>query len=110
KVDSIQWSASPIRLKRTEGIFRFNAEALLADFELITRKRRSATPSGTNRVLGEALFMEEGVQLECANINTRTGPVYLGKDAIVMEGANLRGPLAICEGAVVKMGARLEEI
>lgn len=105
--ESIEWTAPLIRINHSEDIFRFNGDALLADFELITRKRRSATPSGTNRVLGEALFMEEGVQLECANINTRTGPVYLGKDAIVMEGANLRGPLAICEGAVVKMGARL---
>jgi UDP-N-acetylglucosamine diphosphorylase/glucosamine-1-phosphate N-acetyltransferase len=40
-------------------------------------------------------------------LNTNEGPIYIGKNAEVMEGALLRGPLAFCDGAVVKMGAKI---
>src|SRR3546814_7329651 len=84
-----------------------NANAIAADMELLTANRPSAPVSGTNTVLGNDLFLEEGVEMECVTINTRTGPVYIGKGAVVMEGSHLRGPLAICGKAVVKMGTRL---
>ncbi len=35
------------------------------------------------------------------------GRFILGKNAVVMEGSMLRGPLSIGEGAVIKMGAKI---
>ena len=35
------------------------------------------------------------------------GPVYIGQDAEIMEGACLRGPIALCEHAVINMGAKI---
>ncbi|QEC52704.1 UDP-N-acetylglucosamine diphosphorylase/glucosamine-1-phosphate N-acetyltransferase [Anseongella ginsenosidimutans] len=102
-----EWTGPLHRLIHPEDIFRFNAEAIAADFDLLTAGKRSAIPGSTNRILGHRLFLEADVEMECANINTLTGPVYIGKGAVVMEGVNLRGPLAIGAGAVVKMGARL---
>ena len=40
-------------------------------------------------------------------INASAGPVYIGKNAAVMEGCMLRGPIAICDNALVKMGAKI---
>jgi NDP-sugar pyrophosphorylase family protein len=36
-----------------------------------------------------------------------SGPIYIGKDAEIMEGSVIRGPFALCEGAVVKMAASI---
>lgn len=102
-----EWSADLAQLVFPEDIFRLNGLALEADFRLLTTGRVSAAVSSSNRVAGGALFVGEGVEMECVNVNTTTGPVYLGRNAVIMEGTNLRGPLAVCEGAVVKMGARI---
>jgi UDP-N-acetylglucosamine diphosphorylase/glucosamine-1-phosphate N-acetyltransferase len=55
----------------------------------------------------ENIFVESGVKAECVTINASTGPVYIGKDAEIMEGSMIRGPFALCEGAVIKMGAKI---
>ncbi len=88
-------------------IFAFNAWAIEQDFDLVTRKRKSKKPSATNGILGNNLFVEEGVAMEHCIVNTNEGPVYIGKNATIMEGSLLRGPLSIGEGAVVKMGAKI---
>jgi UDP-N-acetylglucosamine diphosphorylase/glucosamine-1-phosphate N-acetyltransferase len=54
-----------------------------------------------------AIFIEEGALLQHCILNAAAGPIYIGKNAQVMEGATIRGPFALCEGAVVKMGARV---
>ena len=53
------------------------------------------------------LFIEEGAKIEGAIINCETGPVYIGKNAQIMEGCCVRGPFALLEKAVVKMGAKI---
>ncbi|MEO1023532.1 MAG: putative sugar nucleotidyl transferase [Bacteroidota bacterium] len=56
----------------------------------------------------DAIFAEEGVQIEpgCSLIATE-GPIYIGKNTILEAGTVLRGPVAVCEGAVIKMGSRI---
>jgi UDP-N-acetylglucosamine diphosphorylase/glucosamine-1-phosphate N-acetyltransferase len=53
------------------------------------------------------VFIEEGAEVECSFLNAREGPIYIGRNAVVMEGSMLRGPLAVCAGAVVKMGTKI---
>ena len=55
------------------------------------------------------IFIEEGATIECATVNVKDGPVYIGKDSVLMEGACIRGPFALCEGAEVRMGAKIYE-
>ena len=95
--------------KRPTDLFSFNEKAIDFDFELLTRNRNSAELSGTNGFLGEAqdLFIEEGASVEFSTLNTKTGKIYIGKNAEVMEGCNLRGPIALCEGSKFNLGAKI---
>ncbi|MCO6460028.1 MAG: glucose-1-phosphate thymidylyltransferase [Saprospiraceae bacterium] len=89
------------------NIFSFNHEVLKSDFARITLNRTSKTISSTNRIIGDDVFAEEGVVAEGAIINSTLGPVYLGRGSEIMEGAMIRGGLALCEGSSIKMGAKL---
>lgn len=95
------------QLKYPEQVFSKNAQQIALDFELITKGRQSAVLSGTNTVIGDDIFVEEGVEAECSSFNTKNGPVYLGKDSQVWEGSHIRGSFALCEDSQVKMGAKI---
>ena len=89
-------------------IFKLNDWAIRKDFELLTRGWQSQTIAATNTLIApENIFVEEGASVKCSVINASTGPVYIGKDATVMEGCLIRGPFALCEGATLKMGTKV---
>jgi UDP-N-acetylglucosamine diphosphorylase/glucosamine-1-phosphate N-acetyltransferase len=88
-------------------IFQMNDWAIKQDYQMLTEGRKSKKISNTNSVLGDEVFLEDGVRMEYCVINATEGPVYIGKNAMIMEGSFLRGPLAIGEGAVVKMGTKI---
>ena len=89
-------------------IFQFNDWAIRNDFDLITSGKVSAAiPETVFTTNSKHVFVEEGASLAHCILNASTGPIYIGKNATVMEGVNIRGPFALCEGAVVKMGARI---
>jgi UDP-N-acetylglucosamine diphosphorylase/glucosamine-1-phosphate N-acetyltransferase len=89
-------------------IFSKNGDCLQSDFDLITRRRRSQKPDSSNTLIGKGkLFIEKGAVVSGATLNTTNGPIYIGKNAEVMEGANIRGPFALCDNATVKMGAKI---
>lgn len=90
-----------------EDIFTKNNAELIADFYLVTNGKQSASLSNTNTIIGNNIFVEEGVQAECATFNTLNGPIYLGKNAQVWEGSNIRGSLALCHDAQIKMGSKI---
>lgn len=90
-------------------LFKKNGAAIAADFELLTEGRRSQPLSVSNRVIGDPnqIFLEEGAWVECAILNTMNGPIYVGKNATIMEGSIIRGGFALCEGATTKMAAKI---
>jgi UDP-N-acetylglucosamine diphosphorylase / glucose-1-phosphate thymidylyltransferase / UDP-N-acetylgalactosamine diphosphorylase / glucosamine-1-phosphate N-acetyltransferase / galactosamine-1-phosphate N-acetyltransferase len=89
-------------------IFQLNDWAIRQDFELITAKRKTKTISKTNKLINASqIFIEAGAKVEHCILNASTGPIYIGKNALVMEGSMIRGPFALCEGAVVKMGSKI---
>lgn len=89
-------------------IATFNEQCLREDFELLTAGRLSApVPVGVTVIGAGELFIEEGAELLACTINTGSGPVYIGKGSLIMEGTSVRGPMALCEGAVLKMGSRI---
>lgn len=106
--EAIEFNEDIIKVENTWDIFSKNGEAIQEDFNLITKNRKSQPiPSSNNVIAPENIFIEEGTKLEFATINASNGPIYIGKDTEVMEGSLIRGPLALCEGAVVKMGAKI---
>jgi UDP-N-acetylglucosamine diphosphorylase/glucosamine-1-phosphate N-acetyltransferase len=90
-------------------LFQYNKEVLTDDFFLLTEGRISNEISATNTIIGDKnlIFVEEGATIEASILNTKEGPIYIGKNAEIMEGCMLRGPLAICEDAGVKMGTKI---
>jgi UDP-N-acetylglucosamine diphosphorylase/glucosamine-1-phosphate N-acetyltransferase len=96
-------------LNHVWDLFKFNDVALKEDFNLVTAGRKSAPLSNSNRVVGDAsqIFLEEGAIVECSIFNTIKGPIYVGKNAEIMEGCVVRGGLAMCEGSLLKMGAKI---
>jgi UDP-N-acetylglucosamine diphosphorylase/glucosamine-1-phosphate N-acetyltransferase len=94
-------------IDRPWKLFKRNAEELVRDFDLITAGRTSATLSSSNTLLGENIFIEEGASAEGAIINAKDAPVYLGKDASIMEGSLVRNGLALCNHSTLKMGAKI---
>lgn len=97
-----------LKINNLWNIFQLNDKALRADFELITKGRKSAEISNTNQILGrENVFVEEGAKIECSVINATEGPVYIGRNAEIMEGSLIRGSFALGEGATLKMGSKI---
>lgn len=97
-----------LKLNNLWDIFSKNDEALRADFQLITEGRKSQAISTSNKVMGEEnIFIEPGAKVECAVLNASTGPIYIGKNAEVMEGSLVRGPFSLGEHSVLKLGAKI---
>jgi len=90
-------------------IFRENGAQIKADFQRVTADRTSQpiTDPYTRVYSPENIFIEEGVYIRAAILNAETGPIYLGKNSIVQEGAILRGPVALGESAHINMGAKI---
>ncbi len=97
-----------LRIVHTWDIFSKNGDALQADFDMITKDRKSAPISPTNSLINpDQIFLEEGASVEHSILNATEGPIYIGKDAQVWEGSLIRGALALCDNATVKMGAKI---
>lgn len=106
--DVIQYSYDVFTVKYTWDIFSKNERAIKEDFDLLTKDRESQPiPTSNNVIAPENVFLEEGARLEFATLNASGGPIYIGKDAEIMEGSLIRGPFALCDHATVKMGAKI---
>jgi UDP-N-acetylglucosamine diphosphorylase/glucosamine-1-phosphate N-acetyltransferase len=89
-------------------IFAQNGVELNADFALLTKGRTSAPVSKTNILIGaHSVFLEAGAKVEASILNATAGPIYIGKEAEVMEGSLIRGPFSLGEHSQVKMGAKI---
>lgn len=97
-----------IVIEQTWDIFSNNAEAIQADFDLLTRGRKSANiPDSVFCVNKENIFMEEGATVNFASLNASDGPIYIGENTEIMEGCTVRGPFALCEHSTLKMQAKI---
>lgn len=106
---TVSYPGDVLKIDNLWDIFMLNDEAVRRDFALLTAGRTPQPLSDTCRLIGDPsdLFIEEGATVEGAIINVKKGPVYIGRDAEVMEGACLRGPIAMCEHSVVNMGGKI---
>lgn len=90
-------------------LFSLNKKAIEFDFKILTENKTSQKLSSTNQLLGSEndLFIEEGAVIECSTLNTKTGKIYIGKGAEIMEGCHIRGSLALCNGAKLNLGTKV---
>jgi UDP-N-acetylglucosamine diphosphorylase/glucosamine-1-phosphate N-acetyltransferase len=95
-------------ISKCPDIFSMNGSELEKDFAAITKGRKSAPISATNTVMApEKVFLEEGAIVECAVLNGSSGPIYIAKDAEIMEGSLVRGPFSLGEHSQLKLGAKI---
>ena len=104
----IQSEEDLLQIKNTWDIFSLNDKAIEADFKLLTEGRKSEPiPDTVNCINKSQIFLEEGVDISYAILNATKGPIYLGKDSIIMEGCMVRGPFSLGHDSVLKMGAKI---
>ena len=98
-------------LSSITDIFSLNGEEIIADIALMNLQNNMKSLeeiTDSNIKSGKfPVYVEEGATIENCYINSSEGPVYIGKNAHIMQGSMLRGPFAICENSVVKMGAKI---
>jgi UDP-N-acetylglucosamine diphosphorylase/glucosamine-1-phosphate N-acetyltransferase len=106
--EQIEFEEDLIKVNNTWDIFSLNGDAIQQDFELLTEGRKSQPiPEGVQCINKDQIFIEEGAEVLFSILNASTGPIYIGKDALIMEGSIVRGPFAMCENAVLKIGAKI---
>lgn len=104
----LEYNEECLTIEHTWDIFQKNDAALREDFELLTEDRISQPiPKSVNVISPENIFIEEGAKLEFVTLNASTGPIYIGKNAEIMEGSVIRGPFALCESGRVKLASKV---
>lgn len=104
-----EYNSDLLQLSYLWDIFSKNDKAIRADFEMLTKGRNSAPLPSHNTLIGDKkdLFIEEGAIVNASILNVCTGPIYIGKDAEIMEGSVVRGPLAMGEHSVLKLATKI---
>lgn len=106
--NSVEYDESLKVLHYPWQIFQLNDWAIREDFKLITARRKTQPISKTNTLINPAqIFVEPGAKVEHCILNATDGPIYIGKNARLMEGCMVRGPFAICDGGLLKMGSKI---
>lgn len=104
----IDFKEGVVQIRNTWDIFSLNGKVLEADFERITAGRYSSPISPTNSLIKEdRIFLEDGAKVEHSILNAKNGPIYIGKDAEIMEGCMIRGGFAMGPNSIMKMGAKI---
>ena len=106
--EAIDFEGDIIKIEHTWDIFSKNGEAIDEDFRFITKNRNSeAIPATVNTINPENIFIEKGAKLNFVTLNASSGPIYIGKDSEIMEGSVIRGPLALCHNATIKLATKI---
>lgn len=107
-LEMIEYEGDPVKLNYPWDVFTHNEKAIKHDFAILTKGKKSeGFGKGTHVIAPENVFVEKGAKISHAFINATDSLIYIGKDAEIMEGAMIRGSLALCEGAMIKMGAKI---
>ncbi len=118
RINRIDSNASFDIVKNLHDIFSLNGEQIKNDFNLIFPSEKQLEWKGNIKQLEKIkkenikigdnpIYIEEGAKLQHCILNTTDGPIYIGKDAEIMEGSMVRGPFAMLENSVLKMGAKI---
>jgi len=106
--EALEYNDDIIKIENTWDIFAKNGDAIQEDFNFLTKNKKSQPiPLSNNVIASENIFIEEGAKLEFTTLNASSGPIYIGKNAEIMEGSIVRGPLALCDNATIKLGAKI---
>lgn len=89
-------------------IFLMNDAILRNDFKEIVKGKHSQKIGKENILYNKkGIFIDKGAKVFASVLNAETGPIYIGKNAEIMEGCTIRGPVSIGENTIIKMGAKI---
>ena len=90
-------------------IFQLNGQEIRNDFDWISANGSSKEIEDKHTIVygKENIFIEEGAKIKASILNAEDGPIYIGKDTEIQEGAIIKGPFAMCNNAVVNMGGKM---
>jgi len=96
-------------ISRPWHIFKEAGSQIRKDYKLLTQNRQSAVITDKHTIVynPDNIFIEDGVNIKAAILNAENGPIYLGKNSTVEEGAVIRGPFALGEDSTVNAQARM---
>ncbi|MGB6036063.1 MAG: putative sugar nucleotidyl transferase, partial [Cryomorphaceae bacterium] len=94
-------------IEKPSDLFAHNGEVLRADFKRISKNYHSTNFDNDVSTKGDEIFVEEGAKLNHCVLNASEGPIYIGRDAEVMEGSLIRGPFSLGANSTLKMGAKI---
>lgn len=107
--ETVSYDGDLMKICHPWDIFSLNDKQIKADLELLMKEKPSYTIDGEGMSTWGAypLYAEPGARVDHALIDTSEGPVYLGRNSRIMPGSLVKGPLALCEGSIIKMGAKI---
>lgn len=106
--ENITAHAAVPRLEHPWQLMQWNDRMIREDIVLLTKGRLSQPiPATVQAVQPEHIFIEEGAKLSYCTLNASTGPMYIARNAEIMEGSVVRGPFVLDQGAVLKMNSRV---
>lgn len=89
-------------------LLQIHATLIQLDFNQLSTNQLTMVVDPSNRLIcPENMFIEQGAVLHGVSLNASEGPIYVGKNALIMEGVAIRGPFVLGEKAVVKMNASI---
>jgi NDP-sugar pyrophosphorylase family protein len=105
----VELKSDCLSLNHLHDIFTGNRRAMIDDFMLLTRGRKSTLVADAHTAVynPDDIFVEEGASIKSSVLNAETGPIYIGKNTEIGEGSIIRGATAICEGSVLNLGTRI---
>ena len=107
KLNKINTSVNFDSVNNIWDIFSDNGREIEKDFKLVVKGRKTSVLKTSNTVIGKKVFIEKGAKVSCSILNAENGPIFIGKNAEIMEGSIIRGPFAMGENSVLKMGAKI---
>ena len=101
-------------IKKLSDIFAKNLKEIINDFDFIKKSdfnnsNLNAEKSNISVIGKYPIFIDKSAKLQHCVLNSTNGPIYIGKNTEIMEGSFIRGPFAILDNSVIKIGAKIYE-
>lgn len=95
--------------QKITDIFTLAGAEIQADFHLLKKRKKTKPITDPHTIVyqPEQVFLEAGTTTKACVLNAEGGPIYLGKNVSVQEGAVLQGPVSVGEGSVINVGAKI---
>lgn len=107
QLQSVPYPGGLSVIRRSWDIFQHNGKAIASDFQLLDHASSGKIEDPHTIIYGSDIFIEAGASIKSAVLNAESGPIYIGKNATIQEGALIRGPFALGDHSTVSMGAKL---